>query len=71
MTTKTSPPIFYFASAQEAESAFYSAFEMSDIQLMDAVLADHKVTCIHPGSLPVIGREKVLVHQPVQSVYIS
>lgn len=57
---KTNQPAFYFASAEEAESAFYSAFEMGDIQLMDSVLADDGVTCIHPNSLPIIGRSEVL-----------
>ncbi len=57
---KSNQPIFYFSSAEEAEAAFYSAFEMGDSQLMDAVLAKQNVSCIHPGSLPTIGREAVL-----------
>lgn len=57
---KTNQPNFYFETAEEAESAFYSAFETADIQLMDAVLADKDVFCIHPRSLPIIGRENVL-----------
>jgi len=57
---KSNQPVFYFASAEEAETAFYSAFEMGDVQLMDAVLARQNVSCIHPGSLPIIGREAVL-----------
>ena len=57
---KSNQPVFYFASAEEAEAAFYSAFEMGDVQLMDAVLAKNNVSCIHPGSLPIIGREAVM-----------
>lgn len=57
---KTNQSTFYFASSEEAESAFYSAFEMGDIQLMEAVLADRNVCCVHPGSLPIVGREAVL-----------
>ncbi len=57
---KTNPPTFYFASPEEAESAFYSAFEMGDLQLMNAVLSNSEGCCIHPGSLPVIGHESIL-----------
>jgi hypothetical protein len=51
---------FYFATADEAESAFYSAFEMGDVQLMDAVLALEGVSCIHPGTTVILGRDAVL-----------
>lgn len=51
---------FYFATADEAESAFYSAFEMADIDLMDALMADHNVCCIHPYAMPIVGRVAVL-----------
>lgn len=57
---KTNQPAFYFATSEEAESAFYSAFEMGDAQLMEAVLAEQGVCCVHPGSLPLVGREAVL-----------
>lgn len=57
---KSNQTAFYFTSADEVEAAFYSAFEMGDIQLMEAVLAEQGVSCIHPGSLPIIGREGVL-----------
>lgn len=57
---KTNQPAFYFATPDEAESAFYSAFEMGDVQLMDAVLAEQGVCCIHPGARPLLGREAVL-----------
>ena len=52
--------IFYFHTSEEAEAAFYSAFEMGDINLMSALMADQNVSCIHPNSLPLIGREQVL-----------
>ncbi|MEH6457006.1 MAG: nuclear transport factor 2 family protein [Cocleimonas sp.] len=51
---------FYFATAEEAESAFYSAFEMADIGLMNSLMADDNVSCIHPNALPIIGRIAVL-----------
>jgi len=51
---------FYFASSEEAESAFYSAFEMADISLMEAVIADDNVSCIHPNAMPIIGRQAVM-----------
>ena len=51
---------FYFATSEDAEAAFYSAFEMSDISLMDALFAEQNVSCIHPNSLPIVGREAVL-----------
>lgn len=57
---KTSRAAFFFATAEEAASAFYSAFEMCDIQLMNAVWASEKVSCIHPNSLPFLGRDEVL-----------
>lgn len=50
----------YFATADEAESAFYSAFEMSDINLMNALMADKNVCCIHPNQMPILGRDAVL-----------
>jgi len=51
---------FYFDSSDEAESAFYSAFEMNDMSLMATLMADINVTCIHPNALPIIGRAAVL-----------
>lgn len=51
---------YYFATADEAEAAFYSAFEMGDKDLLEAVLADKNVSCIHPSSTPLVGRENVL-----------
>ncbi len=57
---KSNHPAFYFATPEEVESAFYSAFEMGDIQLMEAVLADSGVYCVHPGAMPLVGREAVI-----------
>ncbi len=51
---------YYFATADEAEAAFYSAFEMGDKDLMEALLADESVSCIHPSSIPLVGRDDVL-----------
>lgn len=51
---------FYFSSSDEAEAAFYSAFEMADISLMYALFADNNVSCIHPNAMPIIGRGAVL-----------
>lgn len=51
---------FYFNTPDEAEAAFYSAFEMADISLMHALFADNNVSCIHPNAMPIIGRAAVL-----------
>ncbi|WP_299880555.1 nuclear transport factor 2 family protein [uncultured Cocleimonas sp.] len=51
---------YYFATADEAEAAFYSAFEMGDKDLMEALLADDNVSCIHPSSTPLVGKDDVL-----------
>ncbi len=51
---------YYFATADEAEAAFYSAFEMGDKDLIEAVLADENVSCIHPSSTPLVGKADVL-----------
>lgn len=51
---------FYFETSEDAESAFYSAFEMGDISLMEALLADHSVSCIHPNAMPIVGRKAVI-----------
>ena len=51
---------FYFSTAQEAEQAFYSAFEACDPELMEAVWAEGAVSCIHPGAPVIHGRQQVL-----------
>ena len=35
-----------FGSAQEAETAFYAAFQMSDLEAMMLIWDDHKAVCI-------------------------
>ncbi len=51
---------YYFATADEAEVAFYSAIETGNYDLMEAVLADDSVSCIHPSLMPLVGRDDVL-----------
>ena len=49
-----------FASAQDAEAAFYEAFENCDINAMMAVWADEEeVVCIHPSGARLTGTLKV------------
>lgn len=50
----------YFTTPEEAEIAFYSAFEMLDISLMDSVLADKDGCCIHPGGVIVMDHQEIL-----------
>lgn len=47
-------------SSSAAERAFYRAFADCDLQAMAAVWGQGEVVCIHPGAVPVIGREAVL-----------
>lgn len=51
---------YFFSSSDEAEEAFYFAFEERDLIIMKALLAEKNVTCIHPDSFPLVGRDKVL-----------
>ena len=49
-----------YASAQEAEAAFYDAFGKSDLEAMMAAWADDdEIYCVHPGSPRVSGLENV------------
>lgn len=51
-----------FATAQEAEVAFYEAFEHRDFHAMMAVWAeDDSVICIHPGAPRLSGIEQVAI----------
>ena len=44
-----------------AHAAFYSAFERSDFDAMEAVWAeDDGVVCVHPGAEPIRGRAAVM-----------
>ena len=50
-----------FDSPEEAEAAYYEAFEAGDHEAMSDIwsrAAD--VTCVHPGRPPILGRERVL-----------
>jgi len=50
-----------FATADEAEEAFYAAFERSDLTAMAQVWADDEaVVCVHPGGDRLRGRDEVL-----------
>ena len=49
-----------FSSPKAAEVAFYQAFADCDIQAMDVVWAHSDVSCIHPGSRAIVGREAVM-----------
>jgi len=45
-----------FASAQDAEAAFYEALERTDIEAMMRVWAeDEDVVCVHPGGPRLVG----------------
>ncbi|MBL8473059.1 MAG: nuclear transport factor 2 family protein [Rhodocyclaceae bacterium] len=51
-----STPSQYFSSPDEAEQAFYEAFERADLEAMMAVWADEDdVICIHPGGPRLLG----------------
>ncbi len=50
-----------YATSQEAEDAFYHAFEAADFDLMASVWADGgHIECIHPMSDRLTGSEEVL-----------
>jgi len=45
-----------FATPEEAEDAFYRAFEKSDLEALMATWADQDdIVCIHPGSDRLVG----------------
>jgi ketosteroid isomerase-like protein len=49
-----------FASAEQAEAAFYAAIEKADLAAMMAVWAeDEEIVCIHPGGGRLIGMDAV------------
>jgi len=51
----------HYTTPQEAEDAFYQAFEQADFNLMSSVWADDSyIECIHPMSDRLSGKEKVL-----------
>ena len=49
-----------FPTAQDAESAFYEAFEKGDLDAMMGVWADDDdVVCVHPGGPRLAGTEQI------------
>ena len=49
-----------FATAQDAEAAFYEALERADLELMMAVWSeDEEIVCIHPGGARLVGQDQV------------
>lgn len=49
-----------FASAQEAEQAFYEALARGDIDgLMKVWAGDEEIVCVHPGGLRLVGHVAV------------
>ena len=49
-----------FTTPQEAEAAFYEAFEKSDLEAMMGVWADDEdIVCVHPGGTRLAGVEQV------------
>lgn len=50
-----------FATADEAEAAFYRAFSFCDLDAMREIWCmDTDVTCIHPLSVPLTGYEPII-----------
>jgi len=50
----------YFATAEEAELAFYDALERADLTRLMQVWADNEeIVCVHPGGLRVVGLHAV------------
>lgn len=49
-----------FATADEAETAFYDALEHADLgRLMQVWADDEEIACIHPGGMRVVGHAAV------------
>lgn len=49
-----------FPSPQDAEAAFYEAFERADLSAMMAVWAeDEDIVCIHPGGPRLVGLDQI------------
>lgn len=50
----------FFPTPQDAEAAFYEAFEQKDLSAMMSVWAeDEEIVCIHPGGERMSGFDKV------------
>ena len=54
--------IYLYESVEQVESAFYEAFGTGDFELMESLFADDGVSCTHPNSPTVIGRDKVIAN---------
>lgn len=51
-----------FTTPDQAEAAFYAAFERRDLDAMMAVWADDEnIACIHPMTVPLTGRGAVRI----------
>lgn len=49
-----------FATAQDAENAFYDALERGDLDVMMEVWAeDEEIVCVHPGGMRLNGQDQV------------
>jgi uncharacterized protein (TIGR02246 family) len=49
-----------FPTPQDAESAFYEAFEKSDLDaMMDVWADDEEIVCVHPGGPRLTGNEQI------------
>ncbi len=49
-----------YTTPQDAEAAFYEAFEKADLDAMMAVWADEEeIVCVHPGGPRLTGTEQV------------
>ncbi len=49
-----------FSTSEEAEKAFYAAFQQEDLELMMSVWAnDEDITCIHPGGNRLEGQNLI------------
>ena len=48
-----------FESAQEVETAFYAAFQMSDLEAMMLVWDAHEAVCIHPFGERIEGKSAI------------
>jgi ketosteroid isomerase-like protein len=54
------PSLSIFVSADEVESAFYTAFNRCDVEAMAKVWSGEESICVHPGSQAIIGYAAVL-----------
>ena len=52
--------VYLYESVEQVELAFYQAFGTGDLALMESVFADTNVSCTHPNSPTILGRDKVM-----------